>query len=47
MTVGNETGWWYQYIDMTAQTEALYDFVNKTIEEELVEELNFLANCLF
>jgi len=31
-------------MDMTAQAEALYQFINKTIEEELVEELSFLAN---
>ncbi len=29
---------------MTPQSEALYGFVIKTIEEELVEELSFLAN---
>jgi Fic family protein len=44
MTVENGTACWYQYIDMTAQAEALYEFVTKTIEEELVEELSFLAN---
>ena len=44
MTVENDTACWYQYIDMTVQAEALYEFVNKTIEEELVEELSFLAN---
>lgn len=44
MTVENETACWYQYIDLTAQAEALYEFVNKTIEEEIVEELSFLAN---
>ncbi len=44
MRVENETVCWYQYMDMTAQTEALYEFINKTIEEELVEELSFLAN---
>jgi len=44
MTVENETACWYRYIDLTVQAEALYDFVNKTIEEELVEELSFLAN---
>ena len=44
MTVENKTACWYQYMDMTTQTEALYDFINKTIEEELVEELSFLAN---
>jgi hypothetical protein len=29
---------------MTAQAEALYDFVKLTIEHELVEELDFLAS---
>ena len=44
MTIENETACWYQYMDMTAQSEALYEFVIRTIEEELVEELNFLVN---
>lgn len=44
MTVPGETGRLYRYIDMTAQAEALYDFVRITIERELVEELNFLAS---
>jgi Fic family protein len=44
MIVENDTACWYQYMDMTAQTEALYEFVSKTIEKELVEELSFLAN---
>jgi len=44
MTVPGETGRLYRYIDMTAQAEALYDFVKLTIEHELVEELDFLAN---
>lgn len=44
MTIENDTALWYQYMDMTPQAEALYEFVNKTIEEELVEELKFLAN---
>jgi hypothetical protein len=44
MTVPGETGPLYRYIDMTAQAEALYDFVKLTIEHELVEELDFLAN---
>jgi hypothetical protein len=29
---------------MTPQADALYGLVGKTIEEELVEELNFLVN---
>lgn len=44
MTVHNDTAYLYRYIDMTLQTEALYDFVVQTIESELVEELSFLAN---
>jgi hypothetical protein len=44
MTVSGETGRLYRYIDMTAQAEALYDFVKLTVEHELVEELDFLAN---
>lgn len=44
MTVSGETGSLYRYIDMTAQAEALYDFVKLTIEHELVQELSFLAN---
>ncbi len=44
MTVSGETGSLYRYVDMTAQAEALYDFVQLTIEQELVEELDFLAN---
>jgi len=40
----NDTAYWYQYMDMTVQAEALQDFVMKTIEEELVKELGFLVN---
>lgn len=44
MTVEDESAIWYSYMDMTAQAEALSEFILKTIEEELVQELNFLAN---
>ncbi|MFC1539895.1 Fic family protein [Gemmatimonadota bacterium] len=44
MTVQNDTGRWYAYIDMTAQVESLFRFIKQTIEIELVEELTFLAN---
>jgi hypothetical protein len=37
MTVPGETGCLYRYIDMTAQAEALYDFIKLTIEHELVD----------
>lgn len=44
LTVMNDTAYLYQYMDLTAQTEALYGFVTKTIQEELVEELRFLTH---
>lgn len=44
MTVENDTAVWYHFMDMTVQVEALFDFVYKTIEEELAEELSFLVN---
>lgn len=42
MTVHNQTAQWYRYIDMTAQAEALAEFIYRTIEDELIEELDFL-----
>ncbi len=44
MTVHNDTGNFYRYIDFTAQAEALFQFIQETIEVELVEELGFLAS---
>jgi hypothetical protein len=44
MTVKDESAIWYSFMDMTAQAEALSEFIRKTIEEELVQELNVLAN---
>jgi hypothetical protein len=44
MTVEDESAPWYSYMDMTFQAEALSEFIRNTIEEELVQELNFLAN---
>ena len=44
MTVHNDTGRWYSYVDMTSQAEALFRFIARTIDTELVEELVFLAN---
>ncbi len=43
MTVKNNTAVWYRFIDMTAQAEALFGFIARTIETELSEELAFLA----
>ncbi len=44
MAVTGETSYLYNTIDMTAQAEALYAFVGLTIEQELVEELDFLSS---
>lgn len=44
MVVRNETVDQYRYIDMTLQAEALFRFIEQTIETELTEELTFLAN---
>ena len=44
MTVHNDTEIWYRYIDMTLQVEALYKFIDRTIAEELSEEMSFLAS---
>ena len=43
LTVHNDTAVWYRYIDMTAQAEALFRFIDRTIETELAGELAFLA----
>lgn len=44
MTVLNDTARWYRYIDMTPQAEALFRFIERTIDKELTEELAFLAH---
>src|SRR5690606_11842489 len=44
MTVHNDTAIWYRFIDMTPQVEALFAFIEKTIDTELAEGLNFLIN---
>ena len=44
MTVHSDTSQLYRFMDMTPQAEALFRFVEKTIETELTSELNFLAN---
>ncbi len=43
MTVENDTARWYAYIDMTPQAESLFQFIERTIDTELAEELSFLA----
>lgn len=44
MSVLGESSSWYSYMDMTFQAEALTKFIQITIEEELIQELNFLTN---
>ena len=44
MTVHNDTALWYRFIDMTPQAEALFAFIEKTVDTELANELAFLAN---
>jgi hypothetical protein len=44
MIVQNDTARWYRCIDLTPQAEALFQFIEQTIDEELVGELAFLAN---
>ena len=44
MDVKNETAAHYKYIDMTAITERLFGFIQDTIENELVSELEFILD---
>jgi hypothetical protein len=44
MNVHNDTATWYRFIDMTPQAEALFRFIDQTIDTELANELAFLAN---
>ncbi len=43
LTVHNDTAIWYRYPDLTAQAEALFRFIDRTIDTELAEELTFLT----
>jgi Fic family protein len=44
MSVHNDTAIWYRFSDMTPQAEALFRFIDQTIDTELANELAFLAN---
>ena len=44
MEVKNETALHYKYIDMTAIAERLFGFIQDTIENELVSELDFILD---
>ncbi|HIP35935.1 MAG TPA: cell filamentation protein Fic [Crocinitomix sp.] len=43
MKVENDTALFYRNIDMTEQVERLYAFIEKTIDEELSKELEFIV----
>ena len=43
LTVHNDTADWYRFPDMTAQAEALFRFIDRTIDTEIAEELTFLT----
>src|SRR6056300_609279 len=42
MEVVQKTRHFYQYVDLTEQAQTVSDFVLKTIDEELITELEFL-----
>ena len=44
MSVHNETALWYRYMDLTPQAEALFRYIERTIDTELAGELAFIAN---
>ncbi len=44
LTVLKDLAVWYRYMDLTPQAEALYSFIKLTVEDEVVQELNFLDN---
>ena len=44
LTVKGDTGRFYRTLDLTSQAEALYGFIQMTLEEDLVEELDFLSS---
>jgi len=40
---GNE-GWYYRYMDMTHQVEAMFGFITSTIDDVFVSQLDFLSS---
>ena len=42
ISVQNETADYYRYIDLTSAVEFLFDLIEKTLDTELIQELNFL-----
>ena len=43
LTVHNDTAVWYRYLDLTAQAEALFRFLDRAVDTELAAELAFLT----
>jgi len=46
MTVHNDTAIWYRYMDMAPQAEALFRFIDQTIDTELASEDRFVHSLL-
>ena len=44
MTVNNDVRFCYQFPDLTPQVDALFDFVGRAVQDELLEELVFVRN---
>ncbi|RMG79621.1 MAG: cell filamentation protein Fic, partial [Chloroflexi bacterium] len=42
LTIHSDTAIWYRYIDMTPQVEALFNFIENTLEQELAQEFAYL-----
>ncbi len=43
MTVQHDTSDCYRYIDLTAATELLFDAIEKTLDHDLIQQLNYLV----
>lgn len=43
LTVHNDTALWYRYIDMTTQAEALFRFIDLTIDTRNLESIYSIA----
>ncbi len=44
MTVSHDTSDYYRYIDLSAATEFLFTAIEKTLDRDLIQELNFLSH---
>ena len=44
MSIQNDTAKWYRHVDITPQAESLFRLIEQTIDTELSNELEYLAN---